>query len=66
MMQIIAQIAKQIEEMTGVPATPEQIQAALSQVMPELGAGGAAPPGNVPPAAGAAMPMVPPQLGMKR
>jgi len=67
-MQMIQMIAQQIEEMTGVPATPEQIQAALSQVMPGMGAGaGAPPPGmGAGPAPGGAMPMVPPQLGMKR
>ena len=68
-MMIIQQIAQQIEQMTGQPATPEQIQAALSQVMPGMGAGadaGALPPGGAAPAPGGAQPMVPPQLGMKR
>jgi hypothetical protein len=51
--------------MTGQPATPEQIQAALSQVMP--GAGGAEmPPGGAPPAAGQAQAMIPPMTTMKR
>ena len=63
LMQVIMQIAQQIELMTGQPATPEQIQMALSQVLP--GAAGAPPPGaDV--SGGQAMPMVPPQLTMKR
>ena len=65
LMQIVMQIAQQIEAMTGQPATPEQIQAALSQVLP--GGGGAMPPGD-PAAAGGqqAQPMVPPMTTMKR
>jgi len=67
LMMMIQQIAQQIELMTGQPATPEQIQAALSQVMPGMGAGaGAMPPGGAAPTPGGAQPMVPPQLGMKR
>jgi len=68
LMAMIQMIAQQIEEVTGIPATPEQIQAALSQVMPGVGAGaGAMPPGGAAPApGGGAQPMVPPQLGMKR
>jgi hypothetical protein len=67
-MQMIQMIAQQIEAMTGVPATSEQIQAALAQVMPGAGAGaGEGPPGVAAPApGGGAQPMVPPQLGMRR
>lgn len=68
-MQMIQQIAQQIEATTGVPATPEQIQAALAQVMPGMGAGAeAAPPGmgTAPAAPGGAQPMIPPQTTMKR
>jgi hypothetical protein len=68
LMQIVMQIAQQIEAMTGQPATPEQIQAALSQVMGGAGADPAA--AGMPPAPGAggqqAQPMIPPMTSMKR
>ena len=67
LMQIIQQIAQQIEAMTGVPATPEQIQTALAEVMPGMGAGAAqGPPSGAAPEAQMGGQPLPPQLGMRR